>query len=128
MSRIKELREALGIPQQELARRLGVSRQTIYYLEKGTYNPKLTLSFKLKKELGTSIEEMFKFEPLIKDVIGSKTLEELEMIQEKHGIAISRLRYLREINESNLSVEFREEELRTISKALGMTFQELFEI
>ena len=127
VSRVKELREALGIPQQELASRVGVSRQTIYYLEKGIYNPKLTLSFKLKNELGTSIEEMFKFEPLIKGIIGNKTLDELEEIYEKYGIEIERLQFLRDIEESNLAGEFNEEELRTISKALGIKFEELFE-
>jgi len=127
VSRIKELREALEIPQQELASRVGVSRQTIYYLEKGTYNPKLTLSFKLKDELNTSIEELFKFEPIISHVIGSKTLDELEAIHEKHGIEIERLQHLRDIDESNLLLEFTVEELKAISRALGMKFEELFE-
>ena len=127
VSRIKELREALDIPQQELANRVGVSRQTIYYLEKGTYNPKLTLSFKLKDELNTSIEELFHFEPIINDVIGNKTLDELEEIHKKYGIEIKRLQHLRDIDESNLLVEFTMEELKTISRALGMKFAELFE-
>jgi len=127
VSRIKELREALDIPQQELASRVGVSRQTIYYLEKGTYNPKLTLSFKLKNELNTTIEDMFKFEPIINDIIGNKTLDDLDLIHSKYGIEIQRLRYLRDIDESNLAKEFSKEELKKISKALGMKFEELFE-
>ncbi len=127
VSRIKELREALDIPQLELASRVGVSRQTIYYLEKGTYNPKLTLSFKLKDELNTSIEELFKFEPIIHDIIGNKTLDELETIHKKYGIEIERLQHLRDVDESDLLVEFTMEELKTISKALRMKFEDLFE-
>ena len=57
VSRIRELRDQLNMNQKDLADLLGVSRQTIYYLEKGSYNPSLSLSFKISKVFNKSIEE-----------------------------------------------------------------------
>jgi len=45
--------------QEELAIRAGVSRQTIISLEKGRYNPSITLAYKLSRIFGLSIEEVF---------------------------------------------------------------------
>ena len=47
--------------QQGLAKLVGVSRQTIITIEKGTYNPSLELAFKLARVFGVSIEDLFKF-------------------------------------------------------------------
>jgi len=58
-NRLKELRESLAMTQEELAARAGVSRQTIISLEKGKYNPSITLAYKLSKIFGLSIEELF---------------------------------------------------------------------
>ena len=61
-NRIEEIRGERGIRQEELAKALGVSRQTISSLENGRYNPSIMLAFKLAKFFGVSIEEIFIYE------------------------------------------------------------------
>jgi len=61
-NRIEEIRTARGIRQEELARQMGVSRQTISSLENGRYNPSILLAHKLATFFGLSIEEVFIFE------------------------------------------------------------------
>lgn len=61
-NRIEELRRSRGLSQEELARELRVSRQTICSLEKGRYNPSITLAFKIARCFGLSIEEVFTYE------------------------------------------------------------------
>jgi len=45
--------------QEELAKRLMVSRQTVSSLENGRYNPSITLAFKVARLFGVRIEEIF---------------------------------------------------------------------
>ncbi|MCR4673044.1 MAG: helix-turn-helix transcriptional regulator [Lachnospiraceae bacterium] len=59
---IEELRNAQGMRQDELAKALGVSRQTISSLENGRYNPSITLAYKIAKLFSLTIEEVFIFE------------------------------------------------------------------
>ena len=61
-NRIEEIRNARGIRQEELARLMGVSRQTISSLENGRYNPSITLAYKIAKYFDMTIEELFLFE------------------------------------------------------------------
>ena len=61
-NRIEEIRNQQGIRQEELARRLGVSRQTISSLENGRYNPSILLAHKIAALFGMTIEEVFIFE------------------------------------------------------------------
>ena len=61
-NRLEELRRARGINQEELAKALRVSRQTIGSLENGRYNPSITLAFKIARYFGLSIEEIFIYE------------------------------------------------------------------
>ena len=58
-NRLEELRRERGVNQEELARALRVSRQTIGSLENGRYNPSITLAFKIARYFGLSIEEVF---------------------------------------------------------------------
>lgn len=58
-TRIKELRAKHDLTQDELAEMVGVTRQTLLYLEKGTYNPSLLLAHRVARALGTSIDELF---------------------------------------------------------------------
>jgi len=60
-NRIKELRNKLGLTQEELAKKVGVRRETIVFLEQGKYNPSLKLAYDVAKVLKTSIEELFEF-------------------------------------------------------------------
>jgi len=61
-NRIKELRARDNLTQEELAKKVGVRRETILFLEKGKYNPSLKLAYKIAKVLKTKIDELFNFE------------------------------------------------------------------
>lgn len=59
INHLEELRKQRGIRQEDLAQALGVSRQTVISLEKGKYNPSLSLAFKLARYFNLSIEDIF---------------------------------------------------------------------
>ena len=61
-NKIEAIRKERGIRQEELAKMLGVSRQTISSLETGRYNPSIFLAYKVAKLFGMTIEEVFIFE------------------------------------------------------------------
>jgi len=61
-TRIKEFRARYDLTQDDLARKVGVRRETILYLEKGKYNPSLKLAHDIAKTLQTTIDELFIFE------------------------------------------------------------------
>ena len=58
-NRLEEKRLQKGWTQQELADRVMVSRQTINSLERGRYNPSITLAFRLARQFDTPIEDLF---------------------------------------------------------------------
>lgn len=58
-NRLEALRKEKGVRQEDLAQALGVSRQTVISLEKGKYNPSLSLAFKLARYFAMPIEEIF---------------------------------------------------------------------
>lgn len=58
-NRLRELRDAAGWSQGELADRLDVSRQTINALETGKYDPSLRLAFRIARLFGQRIEDIF---------------------------------------------------------------------
>ena len=58
-NRLEMLRKERGIRQEDLAQALGVSRQTVISLEKGKYNPSLSLAFRLARYFAMPIEEIF---------------------------------------------------------------------
>ena len=62
-SRVRELREAQGWSQGELAERLAVSRQTVNAIETGKYDPSLPLAFRIARLFGQPIETIFLFHP-----------------------------------------------------------------
>lgn len=61
-NRIKELRAKEDLSQLELARLVGVRRETIVFLEKGKYNPSLRLAHDIAKHFRLPIEEVFLFD------------------------------------------------------------------
>ncbi len=61
-TRVKEFRVKHGLTQEELARKVGVRRETIVFLEKGRYNPSLRLAYRIAKVLDASIEDLFIFD------------------------------------------------------------------
>ena len=60
-TRIKELRARYDLTQEDLAKKVGVRRETILYLEKGKYNPSLELAHEVAKVLKTTINDLFIF-------------------------------------------------------------------
>ncbi len=61
-NKVEEIRKARGIRQEDFAKAMGVSRQTISSLETGRYNPSINLAYKIAKYFGMIIEEVFIFE------------------------------------------------------------------
>jgi putative transcriptional regulator len=59
---IPVLRAARRWTQQELADRLGVSRQTVISIEANRYNPSLILAFEIARQFGVEINEVFQYE------------------------------------------------------------------
>ncbi|MBN2822238.1 MAG: helix-turn-helix transcriptional regulator [Coriobacteriia bacterium] len=59
---IREQRVARRLTQDELAKLVGVSRQTIVALEKGEYTPSTLLALKLAHAFGASVEDLFRIE------------------------------------------------------------------
>ncbi|HGJ2657067.1 TPA: helix-turn-helix transcriptional regulator [Streptococcus pneumoniae] len=59
MNRVKEFRKELGISQLELAKDIGVSRQTINMIENDKYNPTLELCLNLTRSLQTDLNSLF---------------------------------------------------------------------
>ncbi len=57
--KLKAARAGLDLSQDDLAKRVGVSRQTISAIEKGDYNPTINLCIKICKELGKTLDELF---------------------------------------------------------------------
>ena len=61
-NRIKELRARHDLTQEDMAKKVGVRRETIVFLEKGKYNPSLQLAHDVAKALKTTIDELFIFD------------------------------------------------------------------
>ena len=60
-NKLEEFRTKKGLTQQELGDQVGVSRQTIISLERGRYNPSILLAYRLAREFGVNIEQLFIF-------------------------------------------------------------------
>lgn len=61
-TRIKELRARYDLTQEDLARIVGVRRETIVFMEKGDYNPSLRLAHAVAKALKTTVDDLFVFD------------------------------------------------------------------
>ena len=58
-NQIRSLRTEKGLSQEELARRCGVTRQTVNAIENNKYDPTLSLAFRLADALGTTVDALF---------------------------------------------------------------------
>lgn len=58
---IRAVREAAGMTQAELARRVGVTRQTLIAIEQGRYSPSLELAFQIARAFGVGLDELFAY-------------------------------------------------------------------
>lgn len=61
-NRIRVLRKELGLRQEDVADRVGVTRQTIIAIENEKYNPTLELAMKLARLLNTPVEKIFQLD------------------------------------------------------------------
>ena len=61
-NKIENIRKEKNIRQEDFAKAMGVSRQTISSLENGRYNPSILLAYKIAKYFEMTIEEVFLFE------------------------------------------------------------------
>jgi putative transcriptional regulator len=61
-NRIREFRARYDMTQEQLAKKVGICRETVVYLEKNAYNPSLQLAHDIAKALGTTIDELFQFD------------------------------------------------------------------
>ena len=61
-NKVEELRRDMGLNQEEFAKALRVSRQTVSSIENGKYNPSLELAFAIADLFGKRIEEIFIYE------------------------------------------------------------------
>jgi len=59
---MKEYRNRLSLTQDDLARKVGVRRETIVFLEQGKYNPSLRLAHDIARELHSGIDDLFIFD------------------------------------------------------------------
>lgn len=57
-TKVKELRVAAGLTQQQLAHRIHVSARTIISIEKGQYNPSLMLAYRMAQVFHTTVEDL----------------------------------------------------------------------
>lgn len=60
-TRMKEYRARFGLKQEDLAKLVGVRRETIGSLENGKYNPSLKLAMDIAKVFQTTVEDIFEF-------------------------------------------------------------------
>jgi putative transcriptional regulator len=59
---LREARDDAGLIQEDLARAVDATRQTILFLEKEKYNPSLRLAWRISRVMGKPIEELFDFD------------------------------------------------------------------
>jgi putative transcriptional regulator len=62
ITRIKEYRSQMGFTQEDLAKAVGVRRETIVFLEQGKYNPSLKLAHDVARTLQVKIDDLFIFD------------------------------------------------------------------
>lgn len=60
LNTVREHRNATGLTQEDLAKAVGVSRQTVIAIEKGEYTPSTTLALRLSQVFGTTVESIFR--------------------------------------------------------------------
>lgn len=61
-TRVKEIRARYDLTQEDLARKVGVRRETTFFIEKGDYSPSLNLAHGIARALKTTIDDLFIFD------------------------------------------------------------------
>ena len=67
INHLKQHRARCDLTQQQLAEAVGVSRQTIHFVEKGEYVPSTLLAFKIARRLGMPVDELFEIREDVED-------------------------------------------------------------
>lgn len=86
-TRLQEIRKTRGVSAANLARRVGVSRQTIYAIEDGTFVPNTTISLQLSRALDVTVEEIFSIadeqptEPISADLLAGNQVNEGQLVR-----------------------------------------------
>jgi putative transcriptional regulator len=83
---MKEKREILGMSQEDLAKRVSVSRQTINYIENGTKTPDITKAFEIARALQAEVSEIFIHVPIVQDVLVEWDKGKLQVLLAEMGI------------------------------------------
>jgi putative transcriptional regulator len=71
-NRIRALRETAGLTQVELAKRVGVTRQTLIAIEQGRYSPTLELAFSISRVFGVPLDDVFQYPSVPSDSAGEQ--------------------------------------------------------
>src|SRR5262245_35135776 len=87
-TRLASIRKSRGIGAAELAQRVGVTRQTIYAIEAGTYVPNTEVTLRLARELEVAVEELFSLPKDDADVTTTITAEYLGRGEPANGQAV----------------------------------------
>jgi len=69
-TKLKVYRAIHNLTQEDLAREIGVTRQTIIAIEKGKYNPSLELAFKIARHFEATIEDIFVYDQSLQSIEG----------------------------------------------------------
>jgi len=69
-SKLKVYRAMHDLTQEDLAREIGITRQTIIAIEKGEYNPSLELAFRIARYFEVSIEDVFVYGQNLRSIEG----------------------------------------------------------
>jgi len=124
VSKIKDLRiEKNNTTQQELADAVGVSRQTISYIESGEYNPSLKIAHDIAAFFGKTIDDIFDYEPVIKI-----KREEFNLTQEQLAMLIGvSIEEIKKLENDDYFNEEPPEFLEKVVKQLNCEIDDLFE-
>lgn len=93
-SRLAQLRTQRGIKAAELAGQIGITRQTIYAIEAGTYVPNTAVSLRLAQILDTTVEELFQIEPeepMPEEVLVATVLAKAETLEAGQPLRVCRV-------------------------------------
>jgi molybdate-binding protein/DNA-binding XRE family transcriptional regulator len=87
-SKLAEIRSRRGVAAAEIARRVGVTRQTIYAIEAGNYVPNTEVALRLARELEVSVEDLFALDQLRDQGVASMPAEFLSASKAARGQAV----------------------------------------
>src|SRR5262245_7694324 len=87
-SKLAEIRTSRGLAATEIAKRVGVTRQTIYAIEAGNYVPNTEVALRLAKELEVAVEELFALDQRREQGVASMAAELLSASKATKGQAV----------------------------------------